>query len=127
MEKCNSPSKSHTSLKVSLWNRLDFTNLDDAVTVTYEIKEEGRLLSQGSVAVPSIEPHEKGFVLIPETPKTNKNTYLKLTYTAKQGTALAGEVLGFDQIALFEEHLYLRLRCRHLLHGVYMRRRISMS
>ena len=90
-------------LKVSLWNRLDFTNLDDAVTVTYEIKEEGRLLSQGSVAVPSIEPHEKGFVLIPETPKTNKNTYLKLTYTAKQGTALAGEVLGFDQIALFEE------------------------
>ena len=90
-------------LKVSLWNRLDFTNLDDAVTVTYEIKEEGRLLSHGSVAVPSIEPHEKGFVLIPETPKTNKNTYLKLTYTAKQGTALAGEVLGFDQIALFEE------------------------
>ena len=90
-------------LKVSLWNRLDFTNLDDAVTVTYEIKEEGRLLSQGSVAVPSIEPHEKGFVLIPEAPKTNKNTYLKLTYTAKQGTALAGEVLGFDQIALFEE------------------------
>ena len=90
-------------LKVSLWNRLDFTNLDDAVIVTYEIKEEGRLLSQGSVAVPSIEPHEKGFVLIPETPKTNKNTYLKLTYTAKQGTALAGEVLGFDQIALFEE------------------------
>ena len=64
-------------LKVSLWNRLDFTNLDDAVIVTYEIKEEGRLLSQGSVAVPSIEPHEKGFVLIPETPKTNKNTYLK--------------------------------------------------
>ena len=64
-------------LKVSLWNRLDFTNLDDVVTVTYEIKEEGRLLSQGSVAVPSIEPHEKGFVLIPEAPKTNKNTYLK--------------------------------------------------
>ena len=90
-------------LKVSLWNRLDFTNLDDAVTVTYEIKEEGRLLSQGSVVLPSIEPHEKGFVLIPEAPKTNKNTYLKLTYTAKQGTALAGEVLGFDQIALFEE------------------------
>ena len=86
-----------------MWNRLDFTNLDDAVIVTYEIKEEGRLLSQGSVAVPSIEPHEKGFVLIPETPKTNKNTYLKLTYTAKQRTALAGEVLGFDQIALFEE------------------------
>lgn len=89
-------------LKVSLWNRLDFTNLEDAITVSYEIKEEGTLLAQGTVTVGSIAPHENGFVLIPETPKTNKNTYLKLTYTAKEGTALAGEALGFDQIALFE-------------------------
>ena len=89
-------------LKVSLWNRLDFTNLDDAVTVTYEIKEDGKLLAHGTVQTGAIAPHEKSFVLIPETPKTNKNTYLKLTYTAKEKTALAGEVLGFDQIALFE-------------------------
>ena len=28
-------------LNISLWNRLDFTDLSDAVTVSFEIKREG--------------------------------------------------------------------------------------
>lgn len=84
-------------VKVSLWNRLDFTDLGAAIDISYEIRQEGRLLSEGSITVPHIAPHETGTVILPEYPERKQDTYLKLTYTAK-----AGEEVGFDQIALFE-------------------------
>ena len=91
-------------LKISLWNRLDFTDLSDAVTVSFEIKREGELLAEGNLPIPSILPHAEALLTVPWMGQPQPNTYLKLIYRAKEDTELveSGRELGFDQIALFE-------------------------
>lgn len=92
-------------LKVSIWNRYDFLDLSDVVEVAYEIKKDGMLLMQGSLELPQIKPHQTAMIMIPWSQKPSQNTFLKLMYLTKKQMPLVekGEILGFDQIALFKD------------------------
>ena len=88
---------------LALKNMLDFTDMADAITLSYECKADGELLCSGEIAVPSTAPHAESEVTIPVTlPKTAADCYLKLTYLTKTAHELvpAGHEVGFDQFLL---------------------------
>lgn len=88
---------------LALKNMLDFTDIADAITLSYECKADGELLCSGEIAVPSTAPHTESEVTIPVTlPKTAADCYLKLTYLTKTAHELvsAGHEVGFDQFLL---------------------------
>ena len=88
---------------LALKNMLDFTDMADAITLSYECKTDGELLCSGEIAVPSTAPHTESEVTIPVTlPKTAADCYLKLTYLTKTAHELvpAGHEVGFDQFLL---------------------------
>ena len=88
---------------LALKNMLDFTDMADAITLSYECKADGELLCSGEIAVPSTAPHTESKVTIPVTlPKTAADCYLKLTYLTKTAHELvpAGHEVGFDQFLL---------------------------
>ena len=93
-------------LQISLWNRLDYTDLRDAVTLTYGIETAGKTVSSGTVDLPSVLPGQTQTVLLPAENAGHypADTYLTVTYRAKAGWSPlvpAGEELGFDQMPLF--------------------------
>ena len=91
---------------VELWNVQDFADLADTVQIRYEIKKEGTLLAEGEIREITCPAHEKVCITIPRLGElSGDQTYLKLTYVQKADQALTrqGRVMGFDQIALFEE------------------------
>ena len=84
----------------------DFADLADTVQIRYEIKKEGTLLAEGEIREITCPAHEKVCITIPRLGElSGDQTYLKLTYVQKADQALTrqGRVMGFDQIALFEE------------------------
>ena len=88
---------------LALKNMLDFTDMADAITLSYECKADGELLCSGEIAVPSTAPHTESEVTIPVTlPKTAADCYLKLTYLTKTAHELVpvGHEVGFDQFLL---------------------------
>ena len=91
------------NVTLALKNMLDFTDMADAITLSYECKADGELLCSGEIAVPSTAPHTESEVTIPVTlPKTAADCYLKLTYLTKTAHELvpAGHEVGFDQFLL---------------------------
>ena len=91
---------------VELWNVQDFADIADTVQIRYEIKKEGTLLAEGEIREITCPAHEKVCITIPRLGElSGDQTYLKLTYVQKADQALTrqGRVMGFDQIALFEE------------------------
>mgnify|MGYP004651931727 FL=1 len=94
---------------LALKNMLDFTDMADAITLSYECKADGELLCSGEIAVPSTAPHAESEVTIPVTlPKTSADCYLKLTYFTKTAHELvpAGHEVGFDQFLLSESAVH---------------------
>lgn len=92
--------------QVILKNMQDFADLSDTVTVRYEVKRDGEVLTEGSFEDLSCAAHETTAIEIPNLQDfTEDRTYLKLTYVQKQDAPLTqkGHILGFDQFALFEE------------------------
>lgn len=89
---------------IVLENKLDFTNTKDYLKVHYELKQEGKLLAEGVVEDPDIEPHKTGRIEVKLPKITEGNVYLKLNYIQKKDDILtkAGNVLGFDQIRISE-------------------------
>ena len=88
---------------LAIKNMLDFTDMADAITLSYECKADGELLCSGEIAVPSTAPHTESEVTIPVTlPKTSADCYLKLTYFTKTAHELVpvGHEVGFDQFLL---------------------------
>lgn len=91
------------NVTLALKNMLDFTDMADAITLSYECKADGELLCSGEIAVPSTAPHTESEVTIPVTlPKTSADCYLKLTYFTKTAHELVpvGHEVGFDQFLL---------------------------
>jgi beta-galactosidase len=86
---------------LTLHNYLDFTALDQALTATYELRTDGKLMGSGSLAVPAIPPHGEGSISLPLALPAGKAT-LKVLYYSTQDHPLcpAGHLLGFDDIAL---------------------------
>ena len=94
---------------LALKNMLDFTDMADAITLSYECKADGELLCSGEIAVPSTAPHAESEVTIPVTlPKTAADCYLKLTYFTKTAHELVpvGHEVGFDQFLLSESAVH---------------------
>lgn len=92
-----------SGISIVLQNMLDFTNLKDAVSISFECKADGELVCSGELETPSLKPHEEAAVTLSiPLPKKNADYFLKLTYHAKTATALVdkGHELGFDQFLL---------------------------
>lgn len=91
--------------KISISNKLDFTNLQDYLYGEYEVTQNGTVVQTGPINDLDIAPHcSKTVHLEYEIPETG-TCCLKLNYYLKADTELveAGHELGFDQFILREE------------------------
>lgn len=95
---------------LTLHNTLDFTNLQDAVYVKYEITCNGKTVESGTLENLNIPPHGKAEVPISVKVPGEGFCCLNLAYRQKQASvsAPAGFMLGFDQIILREAPVDLR-------------------
>ena len=91
--------------ELRLHNYLDFTPLEEAVHLTYEVTCDGRVVSSGQLSqalLGHIPPQGEGAVLLPVEAPDRGKCFLKLSYYSKRETPLvpAGHFLGFDQLPL---------------------------
>ncbi|MBO4997967.1 MAG: beta-galactosidase [Lachnospira sp.] len=87
---------------LKLHNYMDFTVLDDYVTIEYEVNCNGKNYCTGTIDNAPIAPHCNGSVsLMCDLPDKGK-TFLRLFYYAKKTSPLVleGTLLGFDEIPL---------------------------
>lgn len=85
-----------------LHSYLDFTNLEDCVTMRYEVCCDGAVTAAEEIGCISVDPHKTGTVhLAPAIPEKGK-IYLKIYYYSKKASALIPEgfLLGFDELPL---------------------------
>ncbi len=91
-------------------NFLDFTDAGGAVSLRYELAQDGEVLQTGALSLPSIPPHGEAEVEIPglDIPEGGI-VALTFFYLAKNGGDFyeAGHELGFDQLILSEEPFFL--------------------
>lgn len=83
-------------------NYMDFTSLEDAISISYEICCDGTVAKKGTLYDVTAPPHgESTISFSPDIPGKGK-TYLKILYEAKKEAGLipAGLSLGFDEILL---------------------------
>ncbi|MDE7244878.1 MAG: DUF4981 domain-containing protein [Oscillospiraceae bacterium] len=88
--------------EIVLHNYLDFTDLKDAVTILYEIRQDGKLIESGRLVCPSVPPH--GEAVLParfgDWPADGK-IFLRLVYRNARGGA--EELMGFDELLIRDE------------------------
>lgn len=87
---------------LTLHNYLDFTLLDDYVTITYEVNCNGKNYCTGTVKHACIAPHSDGDIPLTFDMPDKGKTFLRLFYYAKNRSPLVmeGTLLGFDEIPL---------------------------
>ena len=88
--------------EVTLHNYLDFTNIQDYLTIGYELRQDGVVIEQGNVRddLLDIPAHtDKTIALALNVPSDGK-CYLKLTYYLKAETEVltVNHILGFDEV-----------------------------
>ena len=85
-----------------LHNYMDYRNLADYITASYQVCIDGSTPELGTVNIPSILPHENGTIALPVTVQEKGKAFLRIHYFLKEATALlpAGFELGFDEIPL---------------------------
>ncbi len=90
-----------------LKNILDFTNLKDYLTISYEITCNGTLVLDGDIndaETLNVQPHERKKIVIsiPELNELNGRILIRFIYKQKTDDVFksAGYELGFDQIQL---------------------------
>ncbi len=83
-----------------LWNLFDFTELSEAVYITYEIKDKGTCLGQGTLPTYSLEPGNSLVFELPEAVKDKAKGHVLFRYFSTKGEGQT--CLGFDQVALEE-------------------------
>lgn len=85
--------------RVTLKNCLDFTDLRDAVTLRYEVTQDGAVTQSGTCDLPSILPHTEAELNLPLCIPQTGTCCVNLYYLQKQadGVHEIGEELGFDQ------------------------------
>ncbi|RLF09598.1 MAG: beta-galactosidase subunit alpha, partial [Thermoprotei archaeon] len=91
--------------EVRVLNRYDFTRLDEAVEIWWEVWADGKVLQQGRVPTPPVEPHSSAIVKIPyEKPEPRPGTeyWLVLRYKLAKDTPWAerGYEVGWSQFKL---------------------------
>ncbi len=98
---------------LTLHNYLDFTDIRDYLTMSYEVTCDGKVTASGDIATPSVAPHGDGtadyssVVDCSDVADCTKDIithrmFLRVIYKAAEDSAFVkeGDVLGFDEIEL---------------------------
>ena len=88
-----------------LHNYLDFDNLKDYVKISYELTQDGLVISKGKLPEVSAEPHSEGKTNLKINVPENGKCYLKFIYHLKKEVPLLDEdhILGFDEIEVSKD------------------------
>ena len=94
-----------------LHNYLDFDNLKDYVKISYELTQDGLVISKGILPEFSVAPHGEGKINLKINVPENGKCYLKLIYHLKKELPLLDEdhILGFDEIEVSKEDTKCKL------------------
>ena len=94
-----------------LHNYLDFDNLKDYVKISYELTQDGLVISKGILPEFSVAPHGEGKTNLKINVPENGKCYLKLIYHLKKELPLLDEdhILGFDEIEVSKDDAKCKL------------------
>ena len=92
-------------------NYMDFDNLKDYVKISYELTQDGLVISKGKLAEVSVAPHSEGKTNLNISVPENGKCYLKLIYHLKKEMPLLAEnyILGFDEIEVSQKEAKCQL------------------
>ena len=94
-----------------LHNYMDFDDLKDYVKISYELTQDGLVISKGILQEFSVAPHGEGKTNLKINVPENGKCYLKLIYHLKKELPLLDEdhILGFDEIEVSKEDTKCKL------------------
>ena len=94
-----------------LHNYMDFDDLKDYVKISYELTQDGLVISKGILPEFSVAPHGEGKTNLKINVPENGKCYLKLIYHLKKELTLLNEdhILGFDEIEVSKEDTKCKL------------------
>ena len=94
-----------------LHNYMDFDDLKDYVKISYELTQDGLVISKGILPEFSVAPHGEGKTNLKISVPENGKCYLKLIYHLKKELPLLDEdhILGFDEIEVSKEDTKCKL------------------
>ena len=94
-----------------LHNYMDFDDLKDYVKISYELTQDGLVISKGILPEFSVAPHGEGKTNLKSNVPENGKCYLKLIYHLKKELPLLDEdhILGFDEIEVSKEDTKCKL------------------
>ncbi|NSE04265.1 DUF4981 domain-containing protein [Blautia wexlerae] len=94
-----------------LHNYMDFDDLKDYVKISYELTQDGLVISKGILPEFSVAPHGEGKTNLKINVPENGKCYLKLIYHVKKELPLLDEdhILGFDEIEVSKEDTKCKL------------------
>lgn len=94
-----------------LHNYMDFDDLKDYVKISYELTQDGLMISKGILPEFSVAPHGEGKANLKINVPENGKCYLKLIYHLKKELPLLDEdhILGFDEIEVSKEDTKCKL------------------
>ncbi len=88
-----------------LHNYMDFDDLKDYVKISYELTQDGLVISKGKLPEVSAAPHREGKINLKINVPENGKCYLKFIYHLKKELPLLDEdhILGFDEIEVSKD------------------------
>ena len=88
-----------------LHNYMDFDDLKDYVKISYELTQDGLVISKGILPEFSVAPHGEGKTNLKINVPENGKCYLKFIYHLKKELPLLDEdhILGFDEIEVSQK------------------------
>ena len=94
-----------------LHNYMDFDDLKDYMKISYELTQDGLVISKGILPEFSVAPHGEGKTNLKINVPENGKCYLKLIYHLKKELPLLDEdhILGFDEIEVSKEDTKCKL------------------
>jgi len=94
-----------------LHNYMDFDDLKDYVKISYELTQDGLVISKGKLPEVSAAPHSEGKTNLKINVPVNGKCYLKLIYHLKKELPLLDEDhnLGFDEIEVSKDDAKCKL------------------
>ena len=94
-----------------LHNYMDFDDLKDYVKISYELTQDGLVISKGKLPEVSAAPHSEGKINLKINVPENGKCYLKLIYHLKKELPLLNEdhILGFDEIEVSKDDAKCKL------------------
>ena len=94
-----------------LHNYMDFDDLKDYVKISYELTQDGLVISKGKLPEVSAAPHSEGKINLKINVPESGKCYLKFIYHLKKELSLLDEnyILGFDEIEVSKDDAKCKL------------------